>query len=445
MKFRGLIVAVVVLLILAGFLYWSQHHKPKENASTANTTPAILKIDPASVTSLTVKQKGAPPVTLVRSGTQWKITAPGDYPADSGTVSGMLSSLSPLNSQSVVDDHATNVSQFGLSDPSLEVDVTGKDNKTSRLLLGDDAPADEGVYVQLRGDARVFTAGSYVKTSLNKSLGDLRDKRLLPVESTSVSSIDLTRKGQTIDFARIQNGWQIEKPQSYRTDNYQVDDLLSQITGAKWDPSVSAEDAARDFGHATPVATVKLTGSAGSDTLEVRKEKDTYYAKSSAIPGAWQIDSSSASALDADLERGLDDFRNKQLFDFGYTDPEKIEYQAGSTPVVLTRTGSAQAGNTWMSNGRKMDTDSAEAVVTALRDMAASKFVTTGFSNPTFAVAVTSNNGKRVEKVQIEKTSDGAIAKREEGPSLYALDSVTLSGLTDAIAGLKPAAPEKKK
>ena len=130
----------------------------------------------------------------------------------------------------------------------------------------------------------------------------------------------------------------------------------------------------------------------------MRKEKDDYYAKSSAIPGAWKIDSSSASPLAADLDRSLDDFRNKQLFDFGYADPEKIEYHSGTTSIVLSRTG-----NDWMSNGKKMDTNSAEGLVTAVRDLAASKFVTSGFSSPSIDLTVTSDNGKRVEKVQIQK------------------------------------------
>jgi hypothetical protein len=440
MKFRGLIAAALILLALAGVLYWSQHRKPPATApSTANATPVILKIDPATITAITVKPKGAEPITLSRSGTAWRITSPGDFPADSATVSGMLSSLAPLTSQSVVEDHATNLADFGLTDPSLEVDVTDKDNKTDRLLLGDDAPAGEGTYLQLAGNPRVFTAASYIKTSLNKSLGDLRDKRLLPVDASSVSSFDLIRKGQDIGFARVQNGWQIEKPQSYRTDNFQVDDLLQQITSAKWDPSVSTEDAAKTYAKASPVATAKLTGSSGTDTLDVRKDKDDYYAKSSAIPGAWKIDSTTASALGQDLDRSLEDYRNKQLFDFGYSDPEKIEYHSGAVSIVLAR-----MGKNWVSNGKTMDTDSAEALVTALRDLAASKFVDTGFSNPQIEVTVTSNNGKRVEKVQLQKTSDGALAKRDDGPSLYSLDSATLSGLTDAIAGLKPAAPAKK-
>jgi hypothetical protein len=440
MKFRSLIAAAVVLLVLAGVLYWSQHRKtPDDTASTASTSPAILKVDPATVTSLTVKQKGAQPTTLVRSGPQWQITAPGTFPADSGTVTGMLSSLAPLNSESVVEDHATNLAEFGLSDPAVELDVTTKDNKTSHLLLGDDAPTGDGVYVSLAGDPRIFTASSSLKASLNKSLSDLRDKRLLPVEAGSVSSADLIRKGEDIDFSRIQNGWQIEKPKSYQADSFQVDDWLQQVTGARRDASVSSDDAAKTFAHAEPLATVKLTGSFGNDTLDVRKDKEDYYAKSSAVAGTWKVDPTTATSLGQALGHNVDDFRNKQLFDFGYSDPDKIEYHSGSTNLVLTHTG-----NAWWSNGQKMDPLSVELLVTALRNLTATKFVDSGFASPQIELTVTANGGAKVEKVQIQTSGDGAIAKREDDSSLYSLDATAIDSLTNSIAGIKPATPPKK-
>jgi hypothetical protein len=441
MKFRGLLIAAVVLLVLAGVLYWSEHRKTPDTATpAADASPAILKIDPATVASLTLTQKGAPPVTLVRSGSaQWQITAPNAYPADSSTVSGMLSNLAPLTSQRVVEDQSSNLAQFGLSDPSVELDITGKNNKTTHLLLGDDTPTGDAVYVAVAGDPRIFTAASYTKTSLNKSLSDLRDKRLLPIEASSVSSIDLIRKGQDIGFARVQNGWQIEKPKPYRTDNFQVDDLLQQLTSAKWDPSASAADAAKNFAQATPVATITLTGSAGNDTLEIRKDKSDYYAKSSAVAGTWKIDSTTASAIGQVLDHSLDDFRNKQLFDFGYTDPDKIEYHSAATSLVLTHTG-----NDWWSNGKKMDADSVSMFVTGLRDLAATKFVDSGFTNPEISITVTSNSGKKVEKVEIQKNGDAALAKREDDPSLYSLDVATINGLTNAIAAIKPATAARK-
>ncbi len=436
MKFRGLLAAAVVLLILGGVLYWSEHRKPKESTSSSSQSPTIVKVDPATVTGLTVKRKGLAAVTLDKSSSgQWQITAPVPAAADSEAVSGMLSDLTPLTAERVVEDKATNLATYGLNDPAVELDITSKGNKTSTILLGDDTPTGDAVYAALGGDPRVFTAGSFVKTGLNKGEDDLRDKRLLPVTADSVSRIELIRKGQDIEFGRVKDGWQIEKPQPYRTDTYQVGDLLQQLTSAKWQP-VAGSDPAKEFVHAEPFATVKLTGGSGTDTLEVRKEKDDYYAKSSAAGGVYKAD----SALGTALNRGLDDFRNKQLFDFGYSDPDKIEYHAGATNLVLTH-----SGHDWTANGTKMDADSVEGLVTALRDLAASKFVDSGYKAPDIQITVTSNSGKKVEKAGIAKTNDGGIAKRDDGPSLYSMDSTAMSNLTSAASAVKPAATAKKK
>jgi Domain of unknown function (DUF4340) len=440
MKLRGLLIAAAVLAILGGLLYWSSHRKTPPTPISA-TTPPIVKVAPASVTALTVTQKNAPPVALTRSGAnQWKITAPKATLADTNTVSGILSNLDPLPSQRVIADKATDLAQYGLKDPSVTIDVTEKNNKTEKLFLGDDTPTGDAVYVALAGNPRVFTAASYISNSLNKSFDDLRDKRLLPVDSASVTTIDLNRKSQPVDFGRVQNGWQIQKPEPYRTDTFQVEDLLTQLTSAKMDTLTTPEAAAKAFAHASPVATAKITGSSGTDTLEVRKEKDDYYAKSSVLPGVYKIASDNSTALSEALNRPLDDYRNKQIFSFGYTDPDKIDVHSGSASLALTH-----AGTTWTSNGQKMDTASAESLVSALRDLAATKFVTSGFDSPDIDISVTWSGGKKTDHVQIRKTNDGGIAKRDDGPSLYQLDAVTLNELTNAIKGVKPAAAAKKK
>jgi len=440
MKFRGLLIAVVVLAILGGVLYWSSHRKTPPASNTAATLP-ILKVDPASVTGLTIAQKNAPPVTLTRSGSgKWQITAPKATLADANTVSGILSNLNPLPSQRVIADKATDLSPYGLQNPLVTIDLTEKGNKTEKVLLGDDTPTGDAVYVALAGSPKVFTAASYIKNGLNKSFDDLRDKRLLPVDSASVTTIDLDRKPQPVDFGRVQNGWQIQKPEPYRTDTFQVEDLLTQLTSAKMDTLTTPDAAEKAFAHATPVATAKITGSAGTDTLEVRRDKDDYYAKSSMLPGVYKISSDNSTALSEALGRALDDFRNKQLFSFGYIDPDKIDYHAGSTSLTLTH-----AGTTWTSDGKKMDTESAESLVSALRDLAATKFVTGGFTKPEIDITVTWGGGKKTSQVAIQKTSDGGIAKRDDGPSLYQIDSVTLNELTNAAKGVKPAAPPKKK
>ncbi|HZZ38365.1 MAG TPA: DUF4340 domain-containing protein [Acidobacteriaceae bacterium] len=441
MKLRGLLIAVVVLAILGGVLYWSSHRKTPPTPASAENTPSILKIDPSSVTALTIMQKESPPVTLTRSGTnQWRITAPQSTLADAGTVSGILSSLNPLASQRVLSDKAPDLAPYGLQIPSVTIDLTEKNNKSQKLLLGDATPTGDAVYAALAGDPRVFTAASYIKNSLDKSFDDLRDKRLLPVDSASVTTIDLDRKTQPVDFGRVQSGWQIQKPEPYRTNTFQVQDLLTQLTSAKMDTLTTPEASAKAFAHAAPFATARITGSFGTDTLEVRKDRDDDYAKSSVLPGVFKVASDNSTALAEALNRPLDDYRDKQLFSFSYADPDKIEVHTGATSLVLTH-----AATTWTSNGQTMDTASAESLVSALRDLAATKFVASGFTAPEIDITVTYAGGKKTDHVQIAKTKDGGIAKRDDGPSLYQLDAVTLNELTNAVKGVKPASLPKKK
>jgi hypothetical protein len=306
MNFRGLIVAVVVLATLGGVLYWSQHHKPAEESAAVptSTAPVILKVNPADMTELIIKQKE--PVTLKRTNGKWQITEPKSYPADQEAVAGLLSTLSGLNADRVVEEKASDRKQYGLDPAQVELDITGMQG-TRQLLLGDNTPAGGDVYAALSTDPRVFTVASYSKSSLAKTLNDLRDKSLLTLSADKVSRVELVKKGEDLELDRTKDGWQILKPSAEPADSAAVNALVSTLTNARMDLSTTA-DAVAAFAHATPLATAKLTGDVGVQTLEVRKNKDDYFAKSSAVDGIYKVDSSLGQALDKKIE----DFREKK-------------------------------------------------------------------------------------------------------------------------------------
>jgi hypothetical protein len=446
MKFKSLIFATLVLGALMGTLYWSDHRKPTDDTAKASTdtSPAILKLDTTSITKLELKNKDASPIVLAKnsSGT-WEITQPKSLPADQSVVSGALSSLSSLNSERLVEDKATDLKPFGLDSPAFELEVTEKDNNSQKLLLGDQTPTGSAVYAMLAGDPRLFTIPSYTKTSIDKSVNDLRDKRLLTIDADKISLIDLIRKNQDIEFGRSKDEWQILKPKPLRADDIEVGDLARKLADARMDLSGSEKDmadAASAFAHGTPVATVKITGQPGTQELQVRKEtagkeKDTYYAKSSIAEGAYKID----NLLGAALDKNLDDYRNKKLFDFAFNEPDKIEMHSGSKGYYLAR-----GGADWWSNGKKMDADTVESFISQVRDLSASKFLDSGFTSPGIDLTVTSDGGKRVEKISIAKVGDHYIARRENDPTLYQIEAFSIDALQKSADDVKPAVASGK-
>lgn len=310
MNVRGLIVAVVILAGLGGVLYWSQQHKPPEESTAAPTpaAPTIIKVDAADVTQLTIKPREGNAVTVeqVTPG-KWQIIAPKAYPADGESVAGILSTLSGLNGDRVVDEKTTDTKQYGLDPAAVEVDVTGKSRGIQRLLLGDDTPAGGDIYAAVSGSGKVFTLAGYNKGSLNKSLNDLRDKSLLTVDPDKVSQLELIKKPETIEFNRTKDSWQIIKPSPSDADSAAVNNLIHTLTSARMDLSGTV-DANKEFAGGTPLATARLTGDKVVQTLDVRKSNSDYYAKSSVVDGAYKVDQSLGQALD----KKADDFRKKK-------------------------------------------------------------------------------------------------------------------------------------
>jgi uncharacterized protein DUF4340 len=307
MNFRGLIVAVVVLAMLGGVLYWSQHRKPAEENAVASTStaPVVLKVNPGDVTELILKQKE--PVTLTKTDGKWQITEPKPYPADQVAVASVLSTLSGLNADRLVDEKATDRKQYGLEPAQVELDIRGKNGGSQRLLLGDDTVAGGDVYAALAGDPRVFTVASYTKSSLTKSLNDLRDKSLITLNADKVSRVELLKKGQDLELERTKDGWQILKPSPSPADSSAVNALVIALTNARMDLSTAA-DAATGFARGIPLATAKLTGDTGVQTLDVRKNKNDYFAKSSVVEGIYKVDSTLGQALD----KKIGDFQQKK-------------------------------------------------------------------------------------------------------------------------------------
>lgn len=439
MKPRSLIVAACILAALSGAVWWAKKH-PESGSTTPATPPApkLADVPQAKVKQVDIARKGSPILTLEAKNGRWSITAPEQFPADQEAVTSLLSSISPLNADTVVDEHPKDVTQFGLNDPSTTVTVHETDGKTDQFFIGNDVPANSLVYVRIDSKPAVYAVTNSFKTSVDKSVNDLRDKRLLTFDTNKLTSVEIaSAKGDLVFGKNNQGDWQIVKPHPDRADSFQVEELLRKLGDAKMDLSSPADDqkkTAAAFAAGEPDGTAKVTDAAGTQSIEVRKDKNDYYARSSIVKGVYKVSSDVAQAV----AKSLDDFRNKKVFDFGFSDPTKIDVQHGGASQELVR-----SGTDWKMNGKNMDSGSVQAFIDKARDLAATKFLSSGFTSTAATVSITSNDGKRSEKVEFAKTSDGYIARRENEPTLYQLDTKSVDDMLEASKNIKPASSKK--
>ena len=439
MKLGRLLIAAVLLAGLSGVLWWSNKSEAAKASKPApDASPKILALKDDEIKQIDIKKREGTDTVLKKDDAgKWAITAPQPLAADQGSANALASAANNIGSERVVDDHASDLPSYGLSPAADEVTFTMKDGKTNKLLIGDATPTGNAVYAMVAGDPKLYTMSSFNKDSLDKTSKDLRDKRLMTFDQDKISRVELNAKHQDTEFGRInQNEWQILKPKPMRADGFQVDDLVRKLSGAQMDTNVSDEDAkkyASTWFAATPVAIAKVTDASGTQTLEVRKSKDDYLAKSSVVEGVHKV----TKDLGEGVDKSIDDFRNKKLFDFGFTDPTRIEFKDGAKVLTFVK-----SGEKWTSNGKEMDNTSMQAFIDKLRDAAATKFVEGGFTAPAVEITVVSNDGKRTEEVQI--TGNG-IARRDGDSTFYQLDPTALNGLRNSADDVKAPPPAGNK
>jgi len=296
MKIRSLIFATFVLLVLVGALYWSGHHKPAEESTkaSADTPPTILKLDEAAVAGLELRNKNAEPIVLTRNSSgAWQIAQPKPLSADQSAVSGVISTLSSLDSERLLvnklDNKASDLKPYGLDQPAVEIDVTEKDNKTQRLLIGDETPTGSAVYAMLAGDPRIFTMASYLKTSLDKGLDDFRNKKLFDIGFGDPARIEMRSGAKAYFLSKGGPDWWSN---GKKMDAASVEDFISKLRDLTASKFVES-------GFANPAIEITVTSDDGKrgEKASIAKSGSHYIGKRENEPTLYELDSNAIAAL----------------------------------------------------------------------------------------------------------------------------------------------------
>ena len=426
MQIRGLAIGALTLAILGGAAWWSQHAEEQKQASTTGTpdAPRLSSFKEADIDRIVVRHLGSLATVVQRnSPTDWSLTAPQAFHADTDTAAAMATTFGGLTWDRLVEEKPADLGPFGLTSPSLEVVASNKAGKSQRLLIGDEVPTGGSFFAKLDGDPRVFVVANGTKAALDKTEKDLRDKRLLSFDTEKLNSFHYA----AVEFTKAEGDWRITKPTRYRADTFQVEELLRKLKDAKLDPAISEEDAKKadaSFQTGSPLATVEVN----SQTLQVRKKGTDFFARSSLTPGTHKLSADVGEAFTKTIE----DFRSKKIFDFAFTEPNKVEIKDGDKQYSFTK-----SAEKWLSKGKTLDAVSIQSLIDRLRDLSAAKFASSGFAAPAVTITVESNSGKRSETVELTKTASAYIAKRASEPNLYELDTKAVNDLLRAAADVR--------
>ena len=167
----------------------------------------------------------------------------------------------------------TNLNDYGLSKPRIEVDFKASGDATvQKLLIGEKSPTGADLFAKRNDEKRVFLIPAFQETTLNRTTFDLRDKTLLKFDREKVDGIDVTADGKTLALAKDGGDWKITKPLQTRADFGSVEGLVGRLQTAQMKSIVTNEPTPADlkkYGLDKPQATVNLNAGSARATLLV--------------------------------------------------------------------------------------------------------------------------------------------------------------------------------
>lgn len=440
-KYLNTLVALTLLAVLWGSFTLYDKHKSRE-APKGESKPQekILALDGSHIQSITFKPRGGEAVTCRREGSTWSITDPRKLPADQSTMSTFLNTLTSATVEEVVDPHPASLKEFGLDPPDETVEVA-TDSKPAQftLLLGDDTPTSGGVYAQVAGSPRVVTLASWEKSSLEKKLFDLRDKRAVTLEPDHLQRIEVESKGKRLTLVKNPEGvWDLVLPPAVRADHFAVDGMVNQLRNVSMQ-NVVAEDKkkAGQYGFGTPALKLKLTGPNGSQTIALgKKDGSNYDAINSALDPIFTLGADFLTQFQKD-PAGL---RDKDLFSFSTFEAKRVEVDAPKGHRVLDK-----QKDKWRQtspSAKDEPTEKVENLLDRLRGLRADSFpkgtdlAAFGLTKPAYKFQIQSGEKNQTETVEAAKSGDHVYARRPTDPVPSELSKTALDDIEKALNDL---------
>lgn len=434
-KYLNTLIALALLgAVYAGFTYWDKRKASEPKSGTSTSQEKLLAIESSHVKSFTIKPREGETITCQREGSNWAIVEPQKLAADSSAVSSLLSSLTNATIDQVVEQKPANLQDFGLDSPSVTLNVT-TDAKPAKfeLHLGDETPTSGGVYAQVAGNPRVVTLASYLKSSLDKKVFDLRDKHAVTMPADQLQRIEVQAKGKHFTLSKNPEGvWDLVLPPAVRADRFVVEGMVNRLENLNM-ASVAAEDKKNlgKFGFGAPELALKLGGAGVTQTLTLgKKEGTSYYAVNSALGPVFTLDSGFVS----EFEKNPSDLRSKDLFTFSSFEVKRLEVETPSG----SRTFEKQPQNKWKQTApaaKDVPTNKVEALLGKLRDLRAESFPqgekleAFGLTKPPYRIKAQFGDKNESETVELAKVGDHVYGRREHDAvpsevSKSALDNV---------------------
>jgi hypothetical protein len=200
----------------------------------------IFKFDEKEVKKLVLSQKGQKKIVCVRRADFWEIIKPLKAKADKYVVEGVIRDLKHLRVKKFLSLKGK-LQHYGLKPPEIEVSVFLGPKKRPGLLVGIENKDEDYYYAVKKGDAKIFGIAPWAKENFQKTLFDLREKKIVDFSNDRVLNFKLELEGEPV-LQGVRKSKKVWEVNGKKVKTSRVNSLLWSIKGLTAKKFLSRQD-----------------------------------------------------------------------------------------------------------------------------------------------------------------------------------------------------------
>jgi len=210
---------ILLSIIIAASLYLALRNQDR----TSYQLPAIHKISAEDITKVEVL-KGDTSFVLSKKGENWEV-GPGEYPADTDKVEGILKTIEGLSVTTLVSE-SKNYNRYDLEgDKLIHVVARVGEKKARDFNIGKAATSFRHTFVKLDDDYRVYHAEGNFRSKFEQTIEQLRDKTVLSFNQEEIRGIKITKGDSIISLSRNEIPVEVNTPKEKEAQGLPPEDV----------------------------------------------------------------------------------------------------------------------------------------------------------------------------------------------------------------------------
>ena len=335
-----------LLILLMGVLYIYKYEylvdiERKEEAIRQREAKRVVDINPDEISKIEITEGGST-LQIVQKDGSWKITKPVRAVANQSAVGNLVSSVTTQMAEEVFGDGNENLADYGLSPAKVKLtfylEKEGGVTTTQSVLVGSTSPVGGKVYGISSKIGKVFSASMGYKTTLSKTLFQLREKRLFPDLPGEINKVRIgSGKSATLIRKDKDGEWKMTSPIKARADRVIVEKFIDRILRSQASDFIDKRVDEKAIGLIPSMKSIIFYDTVGDKHYLHIGRKD---ATGSGVPVRRKKFGSIAllpSEFFDEMASGPDDFRDTHFFPIQREEVLRINWQIDSNSAELKK------------------------------------------------------------------------------------------------------------